>query len=205
MDWLHPIANLQKAVNSYLPSDIALQAICSTDDAFHPRFSAQSRTYRYKIVIAPARDPLRSRFMWQRKHLLAVDEMTEAAQMLIGTHNFATFGQPPQGTNTIRHVMRSDIRAIGDEIWFTITANAFLQRMVRSIVGTLVEVGRGKLSVEAFNSAFSATDRAKSGPSAPAQGLTLINVAYENPDVQKKLSLFNESGLSEFAERPEWQ
>ncbi len=204
MDWQHSIASLQKAMNSHLPPDIALQTIIQTDDTFHPRFSAQSRTYRYRIVITPARDPLRSRFTWQRFQPLAVEHMTEAAQILLGQNDFATFGQPPQGTNTIRHIMRSDIQVNGDEIWYIVTANAFLQRMVRSIVGTLVEVGRGKMTLNDFRLAFSATDRAKSGPSAPAQGLTLINVAYGNPDVQQQLSLFDETGLSEFAERPKW-
>jgi tRNA pseudouridine38-40 synthase len=118
--------------------------------------------------------------VWHWRNGLNDEAMQRCARMLVGEHDFATFGQPPQGENTIRHVTETDLRVVSDELHVTISANAFLQRMVRSIVGTLVEVGRGKISVEEFVAAFRSADRALSGPSAPPQGLTLTQVVYDS-------------------------
>ncbi len=167
-----------RAVNSHLPSDIALQHVEEGRLGFHPRFDAKNRTYLYRLYIASARDPLRDRFAWHRYHALDVASMTEASQILVGEHDFATFGQPPQGNNTMRHVQQAYLQVSGDEIHFTITANAFLQRMVRSIVGTLIDVGRGKMSTQAFEEALLAADRSRSGPCVPPHGLTLTHVSY---------------------------
>ncbi len=187
MAWRHPTENLHRAINSHLPPDIALQTIGIATAKFHPRFDARSRTYLYRIYIAPARDPLRDRFAWHRYGTLNRAVMSLAAQMLLGEHDFATFGQPPQGTNTMRHVTTLTVDRMDDELHITTTANAFLQRMVRSIVGTLVDVGRGKMSLEEFEMAFRATDRARSGPSAPPHGLILTVVDYQNEDTTKEI------------------
>jgi tRNA pseudouridine38-40 synthase len=180
IEWAHPDHALLKAVNAHLPPDVALQAIMQAADDFHPRFDAKCRRYLYRILITPHRDPLRRQVVWHWRSSLDMEAMQRCAQLLIGEHDFATFGQPPQGENTVRHVTEADPRMVSDELHFTISANAFLQRMVRSIVGTLVEVGRGKISVEEFVAAFRSADRALSGPSAPPQGLTLMQVVYDS-------------------------
>lgn len=185
MEWQHPTANLLRAMNSHLPPDIALQSIAIAAAGFHPRFDATSRTYLYRLYIAPARDPLRDRYAWHRYHALNVETMAAAARRLEGEHDFATFGQPTQGHNTVRRVMAATMQHVGDEIHFTITANAFLQRMVRSLVGTLVDLGRGKMKMHDFEEAFLATDRSRSGPSAPPHGLILTHVGYATGGEQK--------------------
>lgn len=181
LEWPHTGTQLLRAVNTHLPPDVAVRALQAADDNFHPRFDARRRTYLYRIHNAPTRDPLRRNRVWHWRNPLDLTAMQTCAALLIGEQDFATFGQPPQGENTVRHVTMADLRQVADEIHFTISANAFLQRMVRSIVGTLVEVGRGKITVEAFEALFGAMDRSRSGPSAPPQGLTLTQVSYDSP------------------------
>lgn len=178
MEWSHPTDSLLRAANIHLPPDIAFKAIRLSMPQFHPRFSALSRTYLYRIYIAPARDPLRHRYVWHHFQRLDLSAMSQAAALLEGVHDFATFGSPTQGTSTIRHVFTAEWRSVGDELHFSINANAFLQRMVRSLVGTLVDVGRGKMSIDEFRDAFLAADRQRSGSAAPPQGLSLTAVRY---------------------------
>lgn len=178
MDWRHTPMQLLKATNHYLPTDVALQQIQIAPSQFHPRHDAISRTYLYRIVIAPVRDPLRDAFVWQRERALDVDLMRAALQKLLGVHDFATFGQPTVGTVTVRHMLAVQLVESGDELRIWLRANAFLKRMVRSIVGTVVEVGRNKISLREFETAFAAADRSLSGPSAPPRGLVLTTVNY---------------------------
>lgn len=180
-EWKHTARDLQNAANANLPPDVALTQIMPVAGDFHPRFDAKRRTYLYRLYLAPVRDPLRRDVVWHWRTPLDVQAMQSAASILIGKHDFATFGQPPQGENTVREVFEAQLAVIGDELHFTITANAFLQRMVRSIVGTLVEVGRSKLHLEAFVTAFQAAQRSYAGPSAPPQGLVLTRVVYDSP------------------------
>ena len=104
--------------------------------------------------------------------------MNEASVSLIGEHNFATFGQPPQGENSVRHVFSAEWHREDPFVVFSIEANAFLYRMVRSLVGTLVMVGQGSMSVEAFVEALEAKDRGRAGQTAPPQALFLTSVTY---------------------------
>lgn len=180
--WQHTAEELLKALNIKLPRDIALQSLGEVAADFHPRYAALSRTYLYRIYLMSTRDPLRERFAWHRTNALDVEAMQAALNTLLGEHDFATFGQPPKATseNTIRHMSVARMEPVGDELHITLTANAFLKRMVRSIVGTLIKVGRSKMSVAEFQAAFAAADRSKAGPSAPPHGLTLTHVAYAN-------------------------
>jgi tRNA pseudouridine38-40 synthase len=104
--------------------------------------------------------------------------MSEASSLLIGEHDFATFGTPPQGKNTFRHVLQAGWTQEESALYFDIEANAFLYRMVRSIVGTLLKVGTGVLSVREFAALFGAAERSRSGPTAAANGLCLMAVKY---------------------------
>lgn len=178
MDWNHDPLSLLKAINHHLPAAIALKDIRRVDSRFHPRYDAASRTYLYRLYFAPTRDPLRDAFAWQREQPLSSDNVRDALMMLVGVHDFATFGQPTTGDVTIRHLMSASLTEVADEWHIVLSANGFLKRMVRSIVGTVVEVGRKKMSLREFEAAFKAADRRMSGPSAPPRGLVLTEVTY---------------------------
>lgn len=178
-EWRHPTDALWRAINVNLPRDIALQDLEIAEAGFHPRFDAVRRTYHYQFYIAPVRNPVWDRFRWHIPHALDVAAMQSAADLLIGIHDFATFGQPTQGDVTIRELFRAAIeQAAENEYVFIIEGNAFLRSMVRSIMGTLVDVGRGKLALEAFAAAFHAADRSQAGATAPPHGLNLVQVRY---------------------------
>lgn len=181
--WRHKPEALLRALNANLPTDIALQDIRVAASGFHPRYSARSRTYEYRFYQRRIRQPLWDALAWRIPVTLDAQAMTRAAALLVGEHDFATFGQPPgrlPGASTVRVVHHTAFGwgEPGEVCRFTITANAFLQRMVRSIMGTLVEVGRGAMDYETFAAVFAAADRSQSGPSAPPQGLTLVAVEY---------------------------
>ncbi len=179
VDWRHPASSLMLAMNANLPTDIALQDIAPAAPDFHPRYSARSRTYVYRFYQRPLRQPLWDNAMWHIHVALDGDVMQRAAALLVGQHDFATFGGPMYpGGSTIRRVMRSELAFAGEQGAYTITADAFLQRMVRAIMGTLAAVGRGAMTLEAFEAAFRAADRGLSAPPAPSRGLTLVAVDY---------------------------
>lgn len=184
--WRHTTGALLRAINANVSDGIALQTVDEADGAFHPRYDARSRTYEYLLYVAPVRQPLLDRHAWHVpfRHALDWDAMQRAASLLVGTHDFAAFGQPPQGENTVRQVMCSEFEPVTAPapavqlVRYRIEANAFLYRMVRRIVGALVRVGGGKLSHQAFQAAFEAADGTWPNQSAPARGLCLINVRY---------------------------
>lgn len=176
--WRHGLPDLHRALNAVLGADLAIWEMALAPEGFHPRFSATRRAYRYTILNRPWRSPLDRRTAWQISQNLDLDRMADASQSLIGTQDFATFGQPPQGVNTVRTVFQAGWQAEGSRIWFDIEANAFLYRMVRSIVGTLVQVGSGQLSTQEFQSNLLARDRSLVRQVAPAHGLCLMRVDY---------------------------
>jgi tRNA pseudouridine38-40 synthase len=184
--WRHSDAVLLRAVNALLPSDIALQDLCR-QPGFHPRFDARSRYYTYTIVNASQPQPLLSRYSWHVWGRLALESMQQSAALLVGVHDFATFGKPPQGSSTVRHVLRcqwtAHDEAYASRLVLHIEGNAFLQHMVRRIVGMLVEVGLGRCSPEDFERVFRAADLSLAGPVAPPQGLVLEAVRYAAPVV----------------------
>ena len=198
--WQHSLPALQRAWNVNLPDAITVRKLQAVPEEFHPRHSAVSRTYRYTIwqgpgdagtsvEQAPRRSPLTDRFALYEVRSLNLAAMQDAALSLVGSHDFATFGQPPQGESTVRAVHRAEWQVVeenlpqlGDypsrRLVFTITANAFLRQMVRSIVGSLLAVGRGEWAVGDFASALEARNRMHSAPPAPPQGLVLEKVTY---------------------------
>ncbi|MCZ7671582.1 MAG: tRNA pseudouridine(38-40) synthase TruA [Chloroflexi bacterium] len=177
-EWRHSPTALQRALNANLPADIAILQLDSAEPNFHPRFDAQRRAYHYHIYNAPLRSPLRRQRSWHVAKPLDWQRMNQAAACLIGIHDFATFGQPPQGDVTIREIFEARWEWQNEFLVFRIEADAFLYRMVRSIVGSLKAVGEGNWTVEAFAAALAACDRSRSGKVAPAQGLTLVSVTY---------------------------
>ena len=176
--WRHGLEALQRAMNAKLPKAIAVREVEAVSAEFHPRFDATRRAYRYTIYNAAVRSPLLRNRVWHLHRALDVTKMHEACNHLIGTHDYATFGTPPQGNNTVREVFLAQCKRNGDFITFDIEATAFLKRMVRSLTGSLRLVGDGSWTVAQFVEAFEKRERSASGPSAPPQGLVLERVDY---------------------------
>jgi len=176
--WRHGLDDLQRALNAVLPADIAVLDVAEAAPDFHPRYDARSRRYRYTIYNAPVRWPLARRYSLHVPMPLNVPALQQAAQCLVGEHDFAAFGQPPQGESTVRRVLAAEWGGEPPWLTFDIEANAFLYRMVRSIVGTMLMVGRGEMSVEEFAAVLASCDRSRAGPTAPPHGLCLMEVKY---------------------------
>lgn len=179
IEWRHGLEALQNAFNVNLPNDIAVLQLREVPTPFHPRFDAKRRAYQYVILNTPARRPLARLYSWQVTRPLHLERMNLAASALHGEHNFATFGRPPKGENCVRKVFAAHWRQRGEYLLFFIEANAFLQRMVRSIVGSLKLVGDGSWTADDFLAVLQSQDRAMAGPTAPAQGLFLASVTYD--------------------------
>jgi tRNA pseudouridine38-40 synthase len=177
--WRHSLADLHRALNAVLPADVVVRELQEAAPDFHPRYDAHSRRYRYTIYSHPVRSPFNWRTSLHVPQPLDLRAMKEVAQRLVGEHDFATFGQPPKGNNTVRRVISAAWDSEAPWIFFDIEANAFLYRMVRSLVGTMLRVGLGRMSVEGFQQAFGARERAQAGPTAPPQGLCLVEVKYQ--------------------------
>ena len=170
---------LIRALNSLLPDDIAVKKAVTVDDSFHAIKDAKQKTYRYVIHNGRERNPLGLRYSWHVIQKLNSADMRRGAEPLVGQHDFASFmAANSQVKSTVRHIIAIDIERKGDTITIEITANGFLRQMVRNIVGTLVEIGRGRMEPEEMKKILMAKDRRKAGPTAPAQGLTLVEVVY---------------------------
>lgn len=184
-DWRHGPEDLRRALNAHLPPDLVVLMMSEAPAEFHPRRSARGRRYRYTIYQSPQRHPLIDRYAWQVWPPLSMAALNQASARLIGQHDFAAFGTAPdEGGHTRRRVARSEWNTeTPDEpevtlLRFHIEADAFLFRMVRSLVGTLKSVGLGSLRPDEFEAVLNSRDRARSGPAAPAQGLCLMEVTY---------------------------
>jgi tRNA pseudouridine38-40 synthase len=178
-DWKHDDNDLTRALNANLPLDAAVKQVtgCSTD--FHPRYSARARRYRYTFYNSITRWPLVNRYAWHISQSLDVSALQAASQHLLGRHDFATFGtDPDEHENTTRTVSAAEWRCENEWFYFDIQADAFLYRMVRSVVGALKRVGTGELTPVEFAQLLEARDRAQCPPVAPARGLCLIDVIY---------------------------
>ena len=176
----HGLEALHRALNANLPQDIVISKLAEAQPGFHPRFDARRRTYRYLILNTPIRQPLWRYRAWHIAQRLDLDRMNEAAALLIGMHDFATFGRPTVGDNTVREVVSASWRSEEQLAIFEICANGFLHRMVRSTVGSLKMVGCGKWSIGDFADALAARERRRSATAAPAHGLYLVSVEYDN-------------------------
>ncbi|WP_397447380.1 tRNA pseudouridine(38-40) synthase TruA [Polaribacter sp. R77954] len=165
-------------LNSILPNDISVQQVFLVDDEKHARFDASSRSYEYKIWLG--RNPFLLDFSWQiHSQKPNIDLMNEAAKLLLEYSNFQTFSKVKTEVYTFNcDVTEAFWQQKGDELTFHISANRFLRNMVRAIVGTLIDVGLGKLSVDDFRKIIESRNRGKAGLSVPAKGLFLTNIKY---------------------------
>jgi tRNA pseudouridine38-40 synthase len=191
--WGHSERALQNALNAALPDSIAVLQLSRAADDFHPRYQAATRTYEYRIYLSNVRHPLLARYAWRVTPPCELALMNSAAALLIGRHDFASFGTPPLGERgtTERTVFAAEWRALPAQhgiacAAFRITADAFLYRMVRAIVGSLVAVGQGKMSLAAFERAFQAAQRGAIRHLAPPHGLTLVEVTFSETDTDSK-------------------
>ncbi|MGI6284213.1 tRNA pseudouridine(38-40) synthase TruA [Neomoorella humiferrea] len=174
-----PVERWPAALNSVLPEDIAALKAEAVPPEFHARYSARWKWYRYSIYNHTVPDVFSRRYCWQVRYPLDFDAMADAARYFIGYHDFRSFcaaGSPVRRFE--REVLEARLHRRGWFIFFDVVANGFLYHMVRIMVGTLVEVGRGKLSPDDIPGIIQSRSREKAGPTAPAQGLCLERVAY---------------------------
>lgn len=198
----HPVScgDLQRALNARLTQDIRIRSVEETLPGFDARRDAKSKTYRYAIWNGSAPSPFIRHVVWHVPHALDLDRMAAASQLLIGDHDFAAFqGGGSDVKTSTRRLLHSDLREINihdDEfsslpavsidttraesclIRYEVTGTGFLRHMVRNIAGTLVEIGRNRTAVEEMTAILESKNRARAGPTAPAQGLMLWEVKY---------------------------
>ena len=178
-----PPQTFVNALNYHLPKDIAVQAAYRVDDSFNVRRSALSREYNYYILNSPNRSPIRRTFSCLIKGHLDIEAMNQACQALIGKHDFASFASSigDEIRNTVRKVYRAEVRMHGNLTIFNIVANSFLPHQVRNMIGALIRVGLGKMSIDEFHNLLEAKKPGLAGPTAPAKGLCLTQINYPQP------------------------
>lgn len=175
-----PADKVRDALNHHLrPNPVAILEAAIVASEFHARFSATARHYRYRIICRRSPLTLDMGRAWHVMRALDVRRMHDAAQTLIGSHDFTTFRSVEcQAKSPVKTLDRLDVRASGEEILIEASARSFLHNQVRSLVGTLKLVGEGKWSAKEVTDALEARERARCGPVAPPEGLYLMRVDY---------------------------
>ena len=175
-----PAEKISYAVNQRLPEDIVVQDSCEVPMDFHPRFTKSRKTYEYRILNRKFRMPTRRLDTYFYHYELDVEKMKEAASYLVGEHDFKSFASVKmQSETSIRTIYSCDVDKSGDIITIRVKGNGFLYNMVRIIAGTLIKAGAGDLEPEQMKDILAAEDRSAAGPTAPAHGLTMIGLEYE--------------------------
>jgi tRNA pseudouridine38-40 synthase len=174
------LAALRRSLNSLAGPDIAVVAADAVGDGFDPRRDARSRAYAYYILNRSAPSPFWRQRAWHVPHRLDLEAMRAAAALLCGEHDFSSFCGPDcAARHAVRRTLTSRLEREADVLRYEIEASGFVRHMVRNIVGTLVEVGRGALDLPGFRAIIAARDRRRAGPTAPAWGLYLLRVSYD--------------------------
>ena len=182
-----PCQNLLKALNDHLPATVRVKEACEVPPDFHARYDVRAKTYRYRILQAPICPPFLWRFVYHLPYALDRSRMSVTARIFEGEHDFTSFaacdgrGEESDGPKTmIRRIFRSRLfwRPRTSLLIYEVCGNGFLHHMVRNIVGTLIEVGRGRLATRDVVRILRARDRTLAGPTAPARGLCLMSVEY---------------------------
>ena len=172
-------ASLVRGTNSLLPDDIAIRKAEDAPPDFHARYSALSKLYCYLILNREEPSAFYRNYAWHIPYALDLEAMASALPIIIGKKDFSSFRAVSSGDrNPIRNVLNAQVSSKGDTIRFELEAESFLRHMVRVIVGTMVEVGRGKLKPEEIVEILEDRDRAAAGPTATASGLYLVKVKY---------------------------
>ncbi len=170
---------LLRALNSVLPHDIRALSARQMPLDFHSRRNATSKVYRYQVYLGPILMPHLMREFFHFPYPIDIGKMEKAARLFVGEHDFASFAKANSTpSNTIRRILSCDLRKRGHRMTLTVEGNGFLHHMVRNMAGTLLEVGRGSISLEYFRELFVKRDRTLAGFTAPANGLVLLKVQY---------------------------
>ncbi len=174
-----PAENILKGANTHLPPDIAVLEAEEVDPDFHARYSARSKIYRYRILLREVRSPLERFRALRIAPPLDPERMRAAAGLLTGRHDFAAFAAAGSSVKeTVRNLTRIEVKEEDAGLTLEFRADGFLYRMVRNITGTLLAVGKGKLSGEEVENILRSRDRTRAAPTAPAYGLYLVKVEY---------------------------
>jgi tRNA pseudouridine38-40 synthase len=182
-----PAANLAKALNRRLPHTIRVLAAEEAPAGFHARLQARAKSYRYRIYRGEICPPFLWRYVHHFPYPLDEQQMMEAAPLFQGAHDFTSFAsaEPPEPDerqmplkSLVRTVFSSELRREGEELVYTVRGSGFLHHMVRNIVGTLVEVGKGRMSAAQIPAILAARQRSAAGPTLPGKGLWLVSVEY---------------------------
>lgn len=170
---------LVRALNSVLPRDVRVLSARRAPSAFHARRDAISKVYRYQIYLGPIMAPHLAREYFHFPYPVDIPKMLDAARLFVGEHDFTSFAKTTaSASNTIRRIFRCELRKRGRRLLLTVEGNGFLHHMVRNMAGTLLEVGRGSISLDDFQALFVKRDRRLAGFTAPAHGLVLLKVQY---------------------------
>jgi len=182
-----PAENLVKALNDILPASIRVLEVSEAAPEFHARKSARAKTYRYRMYRGPICPPFLARYVWHYPYLLDEEAVRQAAETVVGEHDFASFAavdpekgreENGEGFSTVRQVFSSGWERQGEEFIYAIRGSGFLHHMVRNLVGTFVLAGKGTLKPEDVRRILKARDRSAAGATAPANGLYLVSVEY---------------------------
>ncbi len=177
IEWTRDLETLQRALNAKLPRDLAVRSLRPVPENFSARYCAHSRVYCYTVLTDPVRAPLAERYALRVSTPLDVEAMDRAARQLTGRHDFGAFGRPPRGTNTIRELLSARVWRTGHRVLFEFEANAFLYRMVRRLVGTLLQIGCGEIGERELHEVLEKKRRA--GAPVPPHGLALTEIKYD--------------------------
>lgn len=180
-DTIRPVdvRKVQKSLNALAGPSISVTELRDAKADFDPRREALRRAYEYRIHNAPFASPFTRRFAWHVHEPLDVPAMAKAAAVLVGEHDFSAFQAADcDAEHAVRMIHLSQVETIGSEVVYRVRATAFLRHMVRAIVGTLVEVGRGERTPADFAAVFASRDRTRAGATAPPHGLCLVTVEY---------------------------
>ena len=173
-----PCDEILTGLRRYLPEDIGVYACKNASERFHARLNAKTKTYRYRLWNSDSPCVFERKFVHIDAESLDLEAMQIASQAYIGTHDFSAFcSNKHMKKSTVRAIERFDVIRNGNELVFTVTGNGFLQHMVRIMVGTLLEVGKGLRKPDSIHELFGA-ERAEAGPALPACGLCLMEVSY---------------------------
>jgi len=174
-----PTANLAKALTEILPDDIAVAEAADVPDDFDAISSVKSKLYRYTIYTGPTPPVLQIRHCWHIRPKLDADCMEKSARLFVGTKDFKSFASAAdRRQSSVRTITNCQVKADGEWIYIDVEADGFLYNMVRNIVGTLVEIGRGRWKPEKITEILEARDRTAAGPIAPGAGLCLMRIQY---------------------------
>lgn len=175
-----PTDAIHRALNVRLPADVRVVRVEDAPTGFHAQFHAAGKSYRYRLVTAPVVSPFDRWFVWHVPGPRDAEAMRQAARALVGRHDFASFqANGTEVRETTRTITRIELRETGGELHIEVDGDGFLRHMVRIIAGTLVDIGTGTRAPGEIDRILSARDRRVAGQTAPACGLTLVNVTYE--------------------------